>query len=143
MTEPNEQYAYFTISGDFDPAEISKRVDVTPTEAWVKGDINPRTRYERKCSRWLLYSRLEKSCELEAHISDVIEQLGAKKNDFVALSFQHGGQMQLVAYFKTAYPGLIWNGDWWNRSRSMGSVSILTFITFTPTAVRIRSVRND
>jgi hypothetical protein len=43
---------------------------------------------------------------LEAHISDVIEQLGAKKNDFVALSSQHGGQMQLVAYFKTTYPGL-------------------------------------
>ncbi len=106
MTEPNEQYAYFTIIGDFDPADISKLVGVTPTEAWVKGDINPRTQLERKVSRWSLYSRLERSRELEAHIADVIEQLGAKKNDFVALSSQHGGQVQLVAYFKTSYPGL-------------------------------------
>jgi hypothetical protein len=106
MTEPNEQYAYFTISGDFDPVDISKRLGVMPTEAWVKGDINPRTQLERKFSRWSLYSRLERSRELEAHIADVIEQMGAKRSDFVALSFQYGGQMQLVAYFKTSYPGL-------------------------------------
>jgi hypothetical protein len=60
MTEPNEQHAYFTICGAFDPAEISKLVGVTPTEAWVKGDMNLRTQLERKCSRWSLYSRLEK-----------------------------------------------------------------------------------
>jgi len=80
MTEPNEQYAYFTIRGDFDPVDISKLVGVTPTEAWSKGSINPRTQLERKFSRWSLHSRLEKSRELEAHIADVIEQLGAKKN---------------------------------------------------------------
>ncbi len=81
MTEPNEQYAYFTIIGDFDPADISKLVGVTPTEAWANDDINPRTQLERRFSRWSLYSRLERSRELEAHIADVIEQLGAKKND--------------------------------------------------------------
>ena len=43
---------------------------------------------------------------MEAHIADVIEQLGAKKNDFVALSSQHAGQIQLVGYFKASYPGL-------------------------------------
>jgi Domain of unknown function (DUF4279) len=106
MTEPNEQYAYFTISGDFDPADISKLIGVVPTEAWLKGDINPRTQLERKFSRWSLHSRLEKSRELEAHIADVIEQLGARKNDFVALSAQHEGQIQLVGYFKSSYPGL-------------------------------------
>src|ERR1035441_458422 len=79
MTEPNEQYAYFTIRGDFDTAEISKLVGVTPTEAWVKGDINPRTQLERKFSRGSLHPRLERSRELEAHIADVIEQLEAKE----------------------------------------------------------------
>lgn len=106
MTEPNEQYAYFTICGDFDPAEISKLVGVTPTESWVKGSINPRTQRERTFSRWSLYSRIERSCELEAHVADVVEQLRTKKADFVALCSRYGGQMQLVAYFKTDYPGL-------------------------------------
>jgi hypothetical protein len=106
MTEPNEQYAYFTITGDFDPAELSGLVHTKPTESWVRGSVNPRTQHERQCSRWSLYSRLERSRELEAHIADVIEQLGANKDEFVALTSRYGGQMQLVAYFKTDYPGL-------------------------------------
>jgi hypothetical protein len=106
MTEPNEQYAYFTVTGDFDPADISQMVGVTPTECWLKGDVNPRTQRERKFSRWSLYSRIERTRELQAHIADVIEQLGMNKRQFVELSSKYGGVMQLVAYFKTDYPGL-------------------------------------
>jgi hypothetical protein len=106
MTEPNEQYAYFTLTGDFDPAEISKRVGVTPTECWLKGDVNPRTQHERKFSRWSLYSRLERNASLEDHIADVLQQLGENKSEFVEVSSKHGGVMQLVAYFKSGYPGL-------------------------------------
>jgi Domain of unknown function (DUF4279) len=106
MTEPNEQYAYFTITGDFDPAEISQQAGMTPTEQWRTGDINPRTKLERKFSRWSLYSRLEKTASLEAHISDVIDQMKAHASNFVALSTTYGGVMQLVAYFKRDYPGL-------------------------------------
>jgi len=111
MTEPNEQCAYFTIVGDFDPAEISSSVGVTPTEAWVKGSINPRTHLARKFSRWSLYSRLERSLELQDHIADVIGQLEAQKNDFVALSARHGGCMQLVHTSRPAIRGSIWSGD--------------------------------
>ena len=32
MTEPNEQYTYFTITGDFNPGDITRRMGVTPTE---------------------------------------------------------------------------------------------------------------
>jgi hypothetical protein len=106
MTEPNEQYAYFTITGDFDPAEISQQAGMSPTEQWRKGDINPRTKLERKFSRWSLYSRLEKTVPLEAHISDVIDQMKAHASNFAGLSAAYGGVMQLVAYFKCDYPGL-------------------------------------
>ena len=106
MTEPNEQYAYFTLSGDFDPVEISKLVGVTPTECWLKGDVNPRTQHERKCSRWSLYSRLERNRSLEDHIADVIQQLRENRSGFVKISSEFGGIMQLVAYFKSGYPGL-------------------------------------
>ncbi|HXB66738.1 MAG TPA: DUF4279 domain-containing protein [Candidatus Acidoferrales bacterium] len=111
MTEPNEQYAYFTVTGDFDPADISQLVGVPPTECWLKGDVNPRTQIERKFSRWSLYSRLERTRELEAHIADVIEQLGMNRREFVELSSKHRGIMQLVAYFRTDYPGLHFDKD--------------------------------
>jgi hypothetical protein len=97
MTEPNEQWAYFTLTGDFDPADISRLVGVKPTECWLKGDVNPRTQMERKFSRWSLYSRLERNRSLEDHISDVIQQLGEHKSGFVEASLKHGGVMQLVA----------------------------------------------
>ena len=106
MTESNEQYAYFTIAGDFDPADISREVGVAPTECWIKGSVNQRTQLERKFSRWSLCSRLEKTRELEAHIADVIEQLRVNKPRFIEVSSRHGGCMQLVAYFRTSYPGL-------------------------------------
>ncbi len=106
MTEPNEQYAYFTLTGDFDPADISKLVGVTPTECWLKGEVNPRTHHERKFSRWSLYSRLGRNCCLEDHVMDVIQQLGENKSGFVEASSKHGGVMQAVAYFKSGYPGL-------------------------------------
>ena len=106
MTEPNEQYAYFSITGDFDPAEISRVVGVAATESWRKGDVNPRTPLERKFSRWSLYSRLARSCELEAHIADVVEQLTGNRSEFRNLSLKYNGVMQLVGYFKTNYPGL-------------------------------------
>jgi hypothetical protein len=106
MTEPNEQYAYFSITGDFDPPEISRTVGVAPTESWRKGDVNPRTQLERKFSRWSLHSRLAKTSELEAHIADVLEQLAGNRNEFRNLSLKYDGVMQLVGYFKTNYPGL-------------------------------------
>ena len=107
MTEPNEQYAYFTVAGDFDPGDVSELAGLAPTECWSKGDVNPRTLMERKCSRWSLYSRLERTQSLEDHIADVIEQLGAGKPGFVKVCTEHGGGgMQLVAYFRTGYPGL-------------------------------------
>ncbi|HWQ52879.1 MAG TPA: DUF4279 domain-containing protein [Bryobacteraceae bacterium] len=99
MTEANQQYAYFTVTGDFDPADISELVVVTPTECWLKGDVNPRTQYERKFSRWSLYSRLERNCSLEEHIADVIQQLRENRSGFVEVSLKYGGVMQLVAYF--------------------------------------------
>lgn len=107
MTEPNEQYAYFTITGDFDPAEITEVAGIAPSDSWRKGDVNPKTHLERTFSRWSLYSRLDRSRKLEDHVADVIEQMDAKKENFVALSLNYGGQMELVAYFKTNYPGIV------------------------------------
>jgi hypothetical protein len=106
MVEENKQYAYFSVSDGFDPAEITARVGVRPTESWRRGDICPRRQMERKFSRWSLHSRLPHEQELEAHIRDVLAQLDANPVEFRAVSLEFGGCMQLVGYFYSDYPGL-------------------------------------
>lgn len=106
MSELNEQYAYFTTVGDFDPEEITRLLAITPSDSWRIGDLHPRTRLERKFSRWSLKSRLAKTEPLEAHITDVLSQLNEQPEAFARVIAQHGGCMQLVGYFHELYPGL-------------------------------------
>lgn len=111
MVEENQQYAYFALEGDFDPADITARVGTPPTECWRRGDTCDRTHRERKASRWSLYSRLDRDQELEAHIRDVLGQLDACAGEFAAVSRECGGWIQLVAYLHRDYPGLHFERD--------------------------------
>jgi len=108
MTKNNETYAYFSlVEFKDDPAEITKRVGLEPTECWEKGDVNPKTKLERRFSRWSLYSRLSRESELEDQIVDVLDQLDNNKKAFKAIINEQGrGILQLVGYFHTYYPGL-------------------------------------
>jgi hypothetical protein len=74
MTKDNEQFAYITVIGDFDPETITSRIGLKPSRVWAKGDRNEKTHLERKFSRWSLDSRLERSASLEDHVKDVLEQ---------------------------------------------------------------------
>jgi hypothetical protein len=111
MTDLNEQCAYFTLVGDFDPADISLQAGMTPTECWIKGSRNERTHLERKFSRWSLFSRLNRTCDIEAHITDVIDQLTANRKGFIDLASKYGGTVQLVARLKSGYPGYHFNRE--------------------------------
>ena len=106
MADPNQQYAYFTIFGGFNPAEITARVGVAPTECRRQGDPHPRTQQPNKFSRWSLYSRLGRDWELGAHVRDVLAQLDGNRAGFQHVSREYGGCMQLVGYFYGGYPGL-------------------------------------
>ena len=111
MVEDNEQYAYFSVHDGFDPAEVTARVGVPPSESWRRGDVCSRTQRERKFSRWCLHSRLPRDQELEEHIRDVLAQLDANPEAFRAVSLEFGGCMQLVGYFHRDYPGLHFEPD--------------------------------
>lgn len=106
MSEHNKQYAYFSLHGDFDPATITSRVGVKPTEIWRKGDLHPRNRLERKLSHWALKSRLSHTDSIESHISDVLSQLRMNEIEFIKISKEFGGCMQVVGYLHDGYPGL-------------------------------------
>jgi hypothetical protein len=106
MSQPNESYAYFALTGDFDPEMVTRQTGFAPTDSWRKGELHPRTRRERKFDRWELASRLPRSQTLEDHIADVLAQLEKNPSEFAALAKAHGGLMQLVGYFHEEYPGL-------------------------------------
>ena len=106
MSEPTEQYAYFTITDSFDPEEITRRAGISPTDSWKKGDLHPKRRMERKFSRWSLRSRLGTDRPLEEHISDVLAQFEQNPSELEKISREFSGCMQLVGYFHEGYPGL-------------------------------------
>ena len=102
----NKCYAYFMVSGAFHPAQITERMGINPTESSLEGDLVKETQMVRKCSRWMLRSRLDTTATLEQHVSDVLAQLDAKKEEFRQLSAELSGVMELVGYFHADYPGL-------------------------------------
>ena len=94
------------VSGAFHPAQITERMGINPTESSLKGDLVKGTQMVGKCSRWMLRSRLDATATLEQHVSDVLAQLDAKKEEFRQLSAELGGVMELVGYFHADYAGL-------------------------------------
>jgi uncharacterized protein DUF4279 len=55
---------------------------------------------------WKLRSRLDLEAPLESHAKDILDQLDANKNEFVELSRELGGTMQLIEYFREHDPRL-------------------------------------
>jgi hypothetical protein len=105
MTKDNEQYAYLTVTGDFDPGVITDRLGIQPSESWQKGARNERTHYERKFSRWSLNSRLDHSASLEDHVRDVLDQTRHRAAEIREIGKSLACWIQLVGYFHNDYPG--------------------------------------
>jgi len=104
MSKVHEIYACFTITDSFDPAEITRRIGIEPTESWRKGAIHPKSRLVRESSRWSLFSRLARTAELEDHVRDIIAQMDQKAEAFRSLSEEFGGHIQVAGYFITQEP---------------------------------------
>ena len=111
MTKDNEQYAYFSVTGDFDPSSITSLLSLEPTEQWMKGTRNERTHFERKFSRWSLESRLPRSSSLEDHVRDVLEQTRERAEEIRQVGKEYTAYMQLVGWFHNDYPGFGLDGD--------------------------------
>src|SRR6478672_8886198 len=89
------QFAYFYFNGSLDPTEITRRTGLSPA-AMMKQSGSPATKTQRNV--WKLRSRLDLEAPLESHVKDILDQLDANKNNFVELSRELGGTMQLVSY---------------------------------------------
>lgn len=102
---PDTWYAYFQIRGSFDPAEITRKVGVTPSSSTKEGEAGQYAATV-KCSHWELRSRLENTVPLERHVRDVLDQLDVNKPVFKQLSVEFNGTIELVGYFRECEPGV-------------------------------------
>lgn len=101
-------YAYFYVS-DFegDVSEITRKVELEPTETWLKEDAWYYTQRPRPFSGWKLYSTLDSSeIFLDAHINAILDLIEPKREQILELQAQ-GCKIGIncVGYYYSANPG--------------------------------------
>ncbi|MBC6481736.1 MAG: DUF4279 domain-containing protein [Hormoscilla sp. GM7CHS1pb] len=95
----SEILASFTLTGEFDPEEITNKVGIIPSETWRMGElIHPKGTIRHQQNGWSLKSKLEKSAELEDHVKYVLEQLQPGWIPLAELCTQHDAEIDCVIY---------------------------------------------
>ena len=84
--------------------EIARRIGLPP-EAMKQSEPDLPGRKNQR-NLWRLRSRLDLEAPLELQVKDILDQLDANNNEFVELSRELGGTMQLVGYFRDVSPGV-------------------------------------
>lgn len=99
------RFAYFCFDGSLDPIEITRRTGISPAAMMKQSEPDPPATKTQQ-NLWKLRSRLDLEAPLESHVKDVLDQLDANKKEFVELSRELGGTMQLVSYSRENEPGI-------------------------------------
>ena len=101
-------YAYFYVS-DFEgeASEITRKLEIEPTETWLKGDAWYHPQRPRPFSRWKLCSPLDRSeIFLDTHIEAVLDIIEPKRTQILELQTQgYTIGMNCVGYYYSANPG--------------------------------------
>jgi len=102
-----DTYAYFYVSDfDGDASEITRKLELKPTETWHKGDawLPVKT---RPFSRWKIHSFVDRSeIFLDAHIESVLDIIEPKQTQILELRAQGCTiGINCVGYYYDAHPG--------------------------------------
>jgi hypothetical protein len=104
--DEGEPYAYFYLAGAFDPDEITRKVEVTPSETARAGDALGSAGTKRQNSLWALHSRLQPSTPADLHVRDVLDQLDRNRLAFEELSREVGGIIKIVGFSREYAPAV-------------------------------------
>jgi hypothetical protein len=95
----SEISAAFTLTGfDSDPEEITKILEILPTETCRVGDLIGKSILRRKENAWVLKSQLEKTADLESHIKDVLARLQPSWQKLIEICSQYYAEISCVIY---------------------------------------------
>ena len=127
----NQAYAYLRLI-DFPCTiqEMTQRIGLQPTQAWLAGDPAPSPRPPRKFSAWHLRSRLPMSEIVEQHIIDVLDQLSGREAVLREIAQGCKVTMECVGYFHEYYPGFTLEADTIHRLSECGASIDLDFYHF-------------
>ena len=99
----SDSYVYFALRGDFDPAEITKRLDIEPTGAWEK-DGNHKYKSHRDSAFWAWETARGQEI---IFIENLVEEVVAKLEDKIEIitelkqQFSLESALQIVLYIDT------------------------------------------
>ena len=99
-------FGYFSLSGDFDPDDISKKLGLSPT--WVQriGDPGPPDAIgPRSGAEWCLACTDDEYGDIADQIIMLVTTLKSKAATVAELSPKFDGRFNLVAYLNGNYPG--------------------------------------
>lgn len=95
----SREYAYFVVTGPGRHEDVTKALDLTPSEAWNAGDTNPRNGRPRRSMKWTLKSDLDDTRSLRDHLDALFTVLATRSNELRALWVDYDLVVQCVGYF--------------------------------------------
>ncbi|MCV6637522.1 DUF4279 domain-containing protein [Candidatus Albibeggiatoa sp. nov. NOAA] len=102
----NREYAYFRIIGQGDHSIISKKLNISSTNEWSAGDINPRTKRAYKFTSWQLESGLDDTHSIDEHFEKLFSILQPLEAELNELSASYDLYLQCVGYFPPSGHGI-------------------------------------
>ncbi|WP_158969222.1 DUF4279 domain-containing protein [Chachezhania sediminis] len=113
----DRQYAYFRVTGLFDPADVTKAIGIEPTEAWAVDDKYSRNgrSFSRHSSKWTLGSGLDDTRLLDDHLEALLFRLERRYSGVLQASTLGHLQFVCVSY---SYQSFSWELDFRHQQRA-------------------------
>lgn len=70
--------AALTLTGAFDPAEITRQIGIEPTQTARRGDSIQKTKIRHKTDVWSLSTGKQESLDLDALVRMILDQIGER-----------------------------------------------------------------
>jgi Domain of unknown function (DUF4279) len=103
----------FLLTGfEISPEEITNAIGIEPTKSWHIGETIGKSKIKRKKNGWTLSSGLDKSSELEEHLSALFEQLQARWTIFTSLCAKYDSEISCAVYcYEAQGPSIHFNKE--------------------------------
>lgn len=124
----SREYAYMRIVGDSgDHSTITTELGIDPTNAWNKGDPNPKNGRVRNFTSWQLESGLNDMHAIEEHLVELFRIFEPLSEKLLTLSQRFDIYIQCVGYFPASGHGIHIEKSHVKMAAAMGAAFDLDF----------------
>jgi Domain of unknown function (DUF4279) len=113
-------YAYLSITGVGCHEDVTKILEICPSEAWNAGDLNPRNGAKRKFMQWRLHSGLDDTHSIDEHVSSIFLVIQAKANLMRNLWLEYDLTLQCVGYYPEGSHGNYFSREVIRQAANLG-----------------------